>query len=216
MYIFVFFLSLSLLSLSIAIRHSQSGLKEVTDDWAERVFLIESVSLNVMSGNVPLFGTGNYGEAVTLAAASPAHFTHSQPQPLCSSPEIILSRQCVWLLTVNEVCSAVLLTGSSSRPDWCLGSKACSHVSGSAHTTTVLHQQHLTGSPLSLSPCLLLTTLLSVSCCGPDVCIVYILLLPITRLFTPVQMTIDRWQADAQRHTFSRFYPKHKCHCFAE
>ncbi len=115
----------------IAVRHRQSGLKEVTDGRAERVFLIESVSLNVMCGNFPLgvIVRGNYSGAVTLAAASPAHFTHSQPRPLSSSPEILLSLQCVRLETVNEVCPAVLLTGSTRSPDWCLGSKACSHMS---------------------------------------------------------------------------------------
>lgn len=62
-----------------------------------------------------VIGKGNYSAAVTLAAASPAHFTQSQTQPLLPSPEISLSTS----LTENELCSDVLVTWSF-LPPWLL------------------------------------------------------------------------------------------------
>lgn len=86
-------------------------------------FLIESVSMNVREKRV--IGRGNYSRADTLGAAFPAHFT-THSLNLCLRLQRSLSAAC---LTLTELCSDVLVYGSSCCPDWCLDSKACSHTS---------------------------------------------------------------------------------------
>ena len=116
-----------------------------------------------------LSAEGPVAEAVTLTAASqarsPIHLNLSR------SPEIILSPAVCLTLTVNEVCSAVLLTGSSSRPDWCLGSKAatCQWFSSHIHRSAPAATDRI---PLVSLLCPFSTTLLSASRHGPDICFV--------------------------------------------
>lgn len=164
-----------------------------------------------MCGNFPLrvIDRGNYSGAVTLAAASPAHFTHSQPRPLSPCLEIVLSLQCVrlqrWMRFAPLFCwldPLPALIGVLAPRPVATRQRFSSHIHRSATAAS-------DSIPLVSFPCLLLTALLSVSRCGPDVCIVvYTLLLPITQLFTPVQMTIDRWQVDMHKNIhFLRFMP---------
>lgn len=128
-------------------RRSQSALKEDSAGWAERVCFFFFFWLRVsvwMSGSVFLLGfigRLDYSEAVTLAASisSSHHFT--QNFTLCLRLHLQRERDRAFFYlfiffpavclsqTANELCSAVLCAGSSSRLDWCLGSKACSNMS---------------------------------------------------------------------------------------
>lgn len=64
-------------------------------------------------------------------------------------------------------------------------------------------------------PCLF--PFLSVPSWWPDICIVICIRLPsVAQLFTWMEMTSNRWQVDAQKHTFSQVYLKRRCLCFAE
>lgn len=154
-----------------------------------------------------VIGRGTSSSAVTLAAASPTH-SLSVHLNLSSSPETILFQDPVvcLTLTVNKVCSAVLLTESSSWPDWCLGSKACSHMS----VVQLTHPLFCTSSnwqdPPSLFSFAPPQLLLFVYRHRPDICffVVYILSLPITCLFPAVQVTIARWHVDAKKTYFHR------------
>jgi len=118
---------------------SQSGLTVVMDGRTERRLLIKSFSLHVICEDVPL-RVACRGRKVNC------HICYSisnSLQPLLQ--HLSSSREMAPNSAVNEVCSAVLLTGSSDWPDW----SPEPHVSA-AHTATVLHQQHLTGPPSPL------------------------------------------------------------------
>lgn len=108
MYIFVFFppFACHCYGFHSHLRRSQSGLKEVTDGWAKRVFfLLSRVSLWMWRAE------RYWQRAVTLAAASPASLNSlAKPQPLSlssSSPEIVsFSAAC---LTSTSVWALLLL-----------------------------------------------------------------------------------------------------------
>ena len=81
----------------------------------------------------------------------------------------MFSLQRVWL---RQRISFVLLTGSSSRPDWCAGSSAYSHMSVVQLTHPPFCTSSIWQDPLPSLSLASSWVLLSVSCCGPDVCIV--------------------------------------------
>lgn len=72
-----------------------------------------------------VIGKGNGSGAIKLTAASTAHFNL---KPAFVSRDHSFSAVCL-TSTVNEVCSAVLLTGSYKRTDWSLGSESCIDMS---------------------------------------------------------------------------------------
>lgn len=209
MYIFVFFppFACHCYGFHSHLRRSQSGLKEVTDGWAKRVFfLLSRVSLWMWRAE------RYWQRAVTLAAASPASLNSlAKPQPLSlssSSPEIVsFSAAC---LTSTSVWALLLLFCWLDLLATLNGVWAPRPVATCQWFSSHIYRSAPAASDRTPHPTITLTCLFPLppldyfyfrlSLTGPDVCaVVYILLLPITQLFTSVQMTMDRWQVDAQK-----------------
>lgn len=98
--------------------------------------------------------------------------------PLALSPGIILSLQCVWLKQ-----SFALLFCWLDLPGALIGVRAPRPVASCQWFSSLIRCSAPAASdriPLVSLPCLLLSSLPSVFRCGPDICFVYILLLPIT------------------------------------